>query len=148
MRKKVIIQVNGKQKYPEGHEDQQELTTEGTFYEQNGIFYVMYKEPGSESTGHEGVTTFLSMKEGSVVLNRKGAVDLTQKFKKGVLNRSIYATCHGEIWLSVMPHCVECDLTVYGGRISLEYSLFIDDNLVSNNLLLLNIKEDLPHESL
>lgn len=144
MQKKVTIQINGKQKYPEGHEDQQALITVGTFYERNGVFYVVYKESGSESTGLEGVTTFLSIKEGLVALNRKGAVDLSQEFKKGVLNRSIYTTCYGKIRLNVMPHRVEYDLTVHGGRISLEYDLFVDDKLVSYNLLLLNIKEDLP----
>ena len=79
-----------------------------------------------------------------VGLSRKGALDNRQEFKKGVLNRSIYSTCFGKVCLSVMPNLVECDLTVRGGRISLEYDLFVDDNLVSYNLLLLNIKEDLP----
>ena len=144
MQKKATIHVIGKQKYPEGHEDQQELITEGTFYERKGVFYVLYKESENESTGLEGVTTFLSIKEGLVALNRQGAVNLSQEFQEGVLNRSIYTTCYGKIWLSVMPHRVECDLTVHGGRISLEYDLFVDDNLVSYNLLLLNIKEGLP----
>ena len=144
MQTNVTIQVKGKQKYPEGHDDQQELTTAGTFYERNGVFYVVYKECGSESAGLEDVTTILTIKEGMVILNRKGAIDNTQKFKKDVLNRSIYNTSYGKIWLSVMPHLVEYDLTVHGGRISLEYDLFVDDNLVSYNMLLLNIKEDLP----
>jgi len=144
VQRKVTIQINGKQKYPEGHEDQQELIIKGMYYERNGVFYVVYKDCDSESTGLEGVTTFLSVKDGLVGLNRKGAVDNRQEFKKGVLNRSIYSTCFGEIWLSVMPHLVECDLTVHGGRISLEYDLFVDDNLVSYNGLLLNIKEDFP----
>jgi len=144
LKKKATIHVIGKQKYPEGHENKQELIAEGTFYERNGVFYVLYKESESEGTGLEGVTTFLSIKEGLVVLNRQGAVNLAQEFKKGVLNRSIYTTCYGNIELSVMPHRVECDLTVCGGRISLEYDLFVDDNLVSYNLLLLNIKEGLP----
>ncbi|OLN33967.1 DUF1934 domain-containing protein [Desulfosporosinus metallidurans] len=144
MQKKVTIQVHGNQKYPEGHEDQQEVITEGMLYERDGVFYVLYEESGSESTGFEEVSTFLIIKEGIVTLNRKGAVDLTQEFKTGELNRSIYTTCYGKIWLSVMPHKVECDLTVHGGRISLEYDLFVDDNLVSYNALFLNIKEDLP----
>ena len=141
MQRKVTIQISGKQKYPKGHEDQQELIAMGTYYERNGVFYVVYKDCDSESTGVEGVTTFLSVKDGLVGLNRKGAVDNRQEFKRGVLDRSIYSTCLGKIWLSVMPHLVECDLTVYGGRISLEYDLFVDDNLVSFNGLLLNIKE-------
>jgi len=144
LQRRVIIQINGKQKYPEGHEDQQELITVGTYYERNGVSYVIYKDCPSESTDLEGVTTFLSVKDGLVRLIRKGAVENTQEFKKGVLNRSIYCTCFGKIWLSVIPHLVEYDLTAQGGRINLEYDLFVDDNLVSYNELLLNIKEDFP----
>lgn len=140
----MIIQIYGKQKYPDGHEDQQELMTVGTYYERNGIFFLVYKDCNSVSTGLEGVTTFLSVKDGLVGLNRKGVVDNRQEFVTGVLNRSIYSTCYGKIWLSVMPRLVECDLTVHGGSISLEYDLFVDDNLVSYNRLFLNIKEDFP----
>ena len=142
MKKAVTIQINGKQLYQEGHEDQQELTTVGTFYERNGVYYLVYKE--SEKTGAQCSTTLLSIKESSVVLNRQGSVDSLQEFKKGVLNHSVYTTSFGKLWLSVMPHKVEYDLTVHGGRISLEYDLFVDDNLVSYNCLLLNIKEDFP----
>ena len=139
----MTLQIKGTQKYPEGHEDQQELMTVGKFYERNGIFYVIYKDC-TENTGLDGITTFLRAQNGLVGLNRNGAVNNTQEFKKDVLNKSIYSTCFGKISLSVMPHLVECDLTVHGGRISLEYDLFVDDNLVSYNGLLLNIKEDFP----
>ncbi|HBW36592.1 DUF1934 domain-containing protein [Desulfosporosinus sp. BICA1-9] len=144
MRKKATIFIHGKQKYPEGHEDQQELSAEGIIYERNGAFYVLYKESGNNSMGLEEVTTLLTLKEGAVALNRKGAVELSQEYRKGVLNRSVYTTCYGKILLSVLPHCVEYDLTVRGGRISLEYDLFVEDKLVSHNELLLNIKEDIP----
>ncbi|MBC2721580.1 DUF1934 domain-containing protein [Desulfosporosinus sp.] len=144
MKKNVTIQIIGKQKYPEGHEDKQEVLTVGKIYERNEVFYVFYKENGREATDLGEVTTLLTMKEDTVALNRKGAVELAQEFKMGVLNRSIYSTCYGNIWISVMPHRVEYDLTVHGGRISLEYDLFVDDKLVSNNVLLLNVKEDIP----
>jgi len=144
LKKNVTIQIIGKQKYPEGHEDKQEVLTVGKIYERNEVFYVFYKETEREATGLGDVTTLLTMKEDTVALSRKGAVELAQEFKMGVLNRSIYSTCYGNIWISVMPHRVEYDLTVHGGRISLEYDLFVDDKLVSNNVLLLNVKEDIP----
>jgi len=144
MQRNVTIQINGKQKYKEGHEDQQKLTTLGTYYERNGVSYVVYKECDSGNIELEGITTFLSVKDGVVGLNRQGAIDNRQEFKKDVLNRSVYTTSCGKLWLSVMPHKVEYDLTVHGGRITLEYDLFVDDNLVSYNALLVNIKEDLP----
>ena len=142
MKKEVIVQVIGKQRYPEGHEDSQELITEGMFYERNGTYYAVYKE--TELTGLEGTTTFISAKGEMVCLNRQGSVNVTQEFKKGVINRSFYSTSCGKLLLSVMPQRVEYDLTAQGGRISLEYDLFVDDILVSSNVLLLNIKEDLP----
>lgn len=144
MRKKVTIYLHGKQKYPEGHEDQQELTVEGIFYERKGVFYVLYIEAEHDSMEQEKVTTFLSIKEGAVTLTRKGAVDLSQEYREGIFNHSIYTTYQGKIRMSVMPHRVEYDLTVHGGRINLEYDLFFDNNLVSHNELLLNIKEELP----
>jgi len=144
LQKNVIIQIIGKQKYPEGHEDQQELLASGKIYERNGVFYVYYKEAGSKTTDLGEVTTLLTIEEGAVTLNRKGAVDLRQEFRVGALHRSTYTTCYGDIWLSIMPHQVECDLTGTGGSISLEYDLFVDDKLVSYNVLSLNVKEDTP----
>lgn len=144
MKRKVTVQIIGKQKFPEGHEDQQEVMTVGTYYKRDGAFYVVYKDCDSESNDTKGVTTFICVKDGLVSINRKGEIDNKQEFKKGILNSSIYSTCFGSIRLNVMPQFVECDLTGHGGRISLEYDLFVDDNLVSYNVLLLNIKEDIP----
>lgn len=146
MQKKVFIDIIGKQSYPEGHEDLQETSTFGAYYERNGAVYVVYKESGNESIGLGDVSTFICIKDDSVTLNRKGAIDSKQVFKIGELNRSIYTTRYGKLWLSVMPNKIEIDLTVHGGRISLEYDLFIDDHLVSHNVLLLSIKEDSPNE--
>jgi uncharacterized beta-barrel protein YwiB (DUF1934 family) len=143
LQKKVSVQILGKQKYPEGQEDQQELSVPGTYYERNNVRYVVYKEPES-IMGSKGVTTFLTLKKDSVIVNRKGSVDLVQEFKVGVRNLSSYSTHYGKLWLGVLPQRVESDLTAQGGRISLEYDLFVDDNFVSHNLLLVTIKEDTP----
>ncbi|WP_088188702.1 DUF1934 domain-containing protein [Desulfosporosinus sp. FKA] len=147
MQKNVTVQILGRQKYSEGHEDQQELSVPGTFYERNNAFTVVYKEPESVS-GFAGVTTFLTAKKGCVTLNRKGSVDLLQEFRVGARSISKYSTPFGKLWLSVLPQRVESDLTAQRGRISLEYDLFVDDNFVSHNLLWVTIKEDNPHESL
>jgi len=144
LQKNVTIQIVGKQKYPEGHEDQQELLASGKIYERNGVFYVYYKEAGSKPTDIGEVTTLLTIEEGIVTLTRKGSVSVKQEFKVGVLNRSTYTTCYGNIRMSIMPRRVDCDLTGTGGSISLEYDLFVDDKLVSYNVLSLNVKEDPP----
>ena len=144
MQKDVSIQIKGSQKYPEGHENHQDLLVAGKFYKRNGVYYILYKEMGNAAENLGEMTTFLTIKQDAVLLYRKGAVNLSQEFVEGVLHSSLYNTCHGDIRLSVLPRLVESDLTVTGGRISLEYDLFVDDKLVSYNGLLLNVKEDIP----
>ena len=142
MQKKVLISLMGTQQFAEEHEDKQELITVGAFYVHKGVFYILYRE--SEVTGMEGTTTTLRIEEDHVVLNRMGTAELKQEFRPGVLYRSTYITPFGKLWLSVLPDVVESDLTAQGGRISLEYDLFVDDNFVSHNLLWVTIKEDNP----
>ena len=142
MQKKVIVQILGRQIYTEGHDDQQSYTAEGMYYERNNAWYVVYKEPAAD--GPQEVTTFLTVKKDYVTVNRKGGIDTIQEFRTGVRRDSIYSTQFGKMWLSVMPQRVESDLTAQEGRISLEYDLFVDDNFVSHNLLLVTIKEDTP----
>ena len=144
MQKNVTIELIGKQNYPEGHDDQQELLVSGKLYKSSGVFYIYYKEAEAKTTDLGEVTTLLTIEGEIITLTRKGAVNVKQEFKVGVLNRSKYTTCYGDILMSIMPRRVESDLTGSGGRISLEYDLFVDDKLVSYNVLSLNVKEDIP----
>lgn len=141
-RKPVLIQVVGTQKFPEGEEESLEFVTLGTYHERQGVFYVVYKE--SAITGLEGVTTSLRIGGEQITLNRMGQAELKQEFQLGVLHRGRYVTPFGTLWLSVLTDALEYDLTGQGGRISLEYDLFVDDKLVSHNGLKMVIKEEPP----
>ncbi|MHB1653197.1 MAG: YwiB family protein [Desulfitobacteriaceae bacterium] len=138
----VLISVLGTQRFPEGHEDKMEFVTLGTYHIRQGVFYLVYRE--SELTGMEGVTTSLRAQREHVVLNRMGATEFKQEFQPGVLHSGNYVTPFGTLWLSVLTKRLECDLTARGGRISLEYDLFVDDEFVSCNGLKITIKEEPP----
>ncbi|MFZ3101462.1 MAG: DUF1934 domain-containing protein [Desulfitobacteriaceae bacterium] len=140
MKKRVLISVVGTQRFDEGHAEKQELLTAGTFDVQEGIFDVLYNE--SDTTGMEGVTTTLRIEPNYVILKRMGTTEVTQEFRSGVLYHSTYITPFGELLLSVLPNEVESDLTAQGGRISLKYDLFVDDQFVSYNALVITIKEE------
>lgn len=140
MEKRVLISVAGTQQFDEGHDEEQEFLTVGTFDVQEGIFRILYKE--SDITGMEGVTTTLRIEPNYVILNRMGTAEVTQEFRPGVLYRSTYITPFGDLLLSVLPNEVESDLTAQGGRISLKYNLFVDDKFVSHNALVITIKEE------
>lgn len=145
-KKNVLIQVVGTQFFadrePAEEEDRIEFVTEGTYHQRLGQFYILYKE--SELTGMAGVTTSLRVHGGRITLNRMGAAEVKQEFEPGVLHRSVYNTAFGSLWLSVLTKRLETDLTAHGGRISLEYDLFVDDILVSHNGLAIMIKEEPP----
>ncbi len=142
--KTVRIQVIGTQSLPDREpdtpEERIEFVTVGTYHLRLADFYVIYQE--SELTGMAGVTTSLRVHGGRVTLNRMGAAELKQEFELGVLHRSVYNTSFGSLWLSVLTKRIETDLTAQGGRISLDYDLFIDDKLVSHNGLAIIIKEE------
>lgn len=141
MQNKAMITIIGTQKYPDGNDDRQELVTVGSYYVRNGAYYILYQE--SEITGMEGVTTSLRVDEGHLTLNRMGAAELKQEFKPGVYHKSTYVTSYGNLWLSVLTTHLQSDLTAQGGRISLEYDLFVDDELMSHNTLTISIKGDI-----
>lgn len=145
-KKTVLIQVIGTQAFVDWEPDEQadriEFITVGTYHVRQHNFYIIYKE--SELTGMAGVTTALRVQDGRVTLNRMGAAELKQEFEPGVLHRSVYNTNFGSLWLSVLTKQLETDLTAHGGRISLEYDLFVDDILVSHNCLTMMIKEEPP----
>ena len=121
-------------------EDRIELVTLGTYHPRPDGGYLVYKE--SELTGMAGVTTVLRVQGERVTLNRMGAAELKQEFEAGVRHRSVYHTNFGSLWLSVLTKRIETDLTAQGGRISLEYDLFVDNELVSHNGLAIMIKEE------
>lgn len=141
-KKQVLISVQGTQRFPEGHEDKMEFITLGTYHLRQGTFYLVYHE--SEVTGMEGVTTSVRVRGEHISLNRMGTMEFKQEFQPGVLHRGTYVTPFGTLWLSVFTKRTECDLTVQGGRISLEYDLFVDDELLSQNELKILIKEEPP----
>ncbi|KLU59187.1 putative beta-barrel protein YwiB [Peptococcaceae bacterium CEB3] len=141
-KKNVLIRVVGTQKFSEGETDRLEFVTTGAFYERQGAFYLLYRE--SEVSGMAGVTTSLRIEGKHITLNRMGKAELKQEFQPGILHRGRYVTSFGTLWLSVLTTELEYDLTVMGGRISLEYDLFADDALVSHNGLEIIIKEEPP----
>lgn len=138
--KPVLIQIQGTQRFLDGSADSMEFVTTGTYHQREEVQYLLYQE--SEITGMQGVTTSLKINDGIVVLNRMGIAELKQEFQKGVLYHSHYVTPYGTLRMSVLTHQVESDLTAHGGKISLEYDLFVDDEILSHNGLTIVVKED------
>lgn len=141
MKKNVLVQIIGTQQLPDGQEDRIEFVTPGTYYRRKGIYYVSYRE--AEHSGLEGVMTLLRVESDNIVLQRIGRAELRQEYRKQALCPSVYVTPYGKLPMSILTEAIDSDLTVQGGRISLKYDLFVDNEFVSHNGLMIIIKEDL-----
>ncbi|AHF08300.1 hypothetical protein DESME_15615 [Desulfitobacterium metallireducens DSM 15288] len=142
MRKSARIQVKGIQVYPDGREDKQDSQVMGSFYKRQGDYYIVYQE--SEVTGMVGVSTALRVEKNKLTLNRMGAAEQRQIFEKDVLHHSTYVTPFASFYLGALAEEMEISLTELGGHITLKYKLFADDKKISQNTLMILIKEDTP----
>lgn len=142
MRKSVRIKVRGTQIYPDGREDKQDFQAIGSFFKRQEDYYLMYQD--FETTGMAGVSTTLRVEGNRLILNRTGAVEQRQVFELGVLHHSTYVTSYASFYLGALPEEMEISLTELGGHITLKYKLFSDDREISQNILMISIKEDTP----
>jgi uncharacterized beta-barrel protein YwiB (DUF1934 family) len=142
LRKPVRIQVKGIQVYHDGRVEKQDFQTVGSFFKRQGDFYIIYQE--SKATGMDGVSTALRIEKNKLILNRMGAAEQRQVFEKNVLHHSTYVTQVVSFYLGALTEEMEISLTELGGHITLKYKLFADGQEISQNTLMILIKEDTP----
>lgn len=106
-----------------GQTDKIHTEAQGRFYEKNGIWYLLYKEP-SES-GLAGVTTTIKAQPGCVVILRSEPYASRMVIEQGKTCITAYPTEGGLFELEVRGERVAVLLRENGGEIRLQYSLFL-----------------------
>jgi len=124
MKKKVFLQIQGRQSYGGQKPELIELMTEGTMEFRDGGWEIGYQE--SELTGLEGVTTVFRVEPEQVILNRTGKLRSQMVFKLGVPHESLYQMEFGTLLMSVCATQVYYDITPEGGFIDLVYNIEIE----------------------
>lgn len=126
MNKNVIISVKGTQTAESQDENKLELVTEGKYYKKGSTYYVSYKE--SDLTGMEGTTTTLKIcDDGKVTLMRFGTVNSQFVFEKGQRHISHYDTSFGNFTVGVFANTVDVNVDDFGGEVSVDYQLDVDE---------------------
>lgn len=126
MKQNVVLQIQGRQAYPEQEpEEVIELTTEGTMALRDGGWDITYEE--SALTGLEGVTTTFRVEPGVVTLNRTGALQSQMVFQEGISHDSLYQMPFGALMLTVQATSVFYDIVPDGGVIDLSYTINIEN---------------------
>lgn len=125
MKQNVVLQIRGRQSYPDQEPEVIELTTEGTMRLRDGGWDITYEE--SALTGLEGVTTTFRVEPGVVTLIRTGALKSQMVFREGVPHDSLYQMPFGALMLTVQATSVFYDIVPDGGVIDLSYTINIEN---------------------
>ena len=134
------VNINVKSKQDDGV-DEEEIVTKnsGELYQKDDTYYLKYKE---NSEGLEGVKTTLKIKEGKLTLIRQGKVRTIQKFEPETRTEFDYNTPYGTMKLALEVEKWNLDINQGSGRIHLEYAVYSQEGLVSNNQLIIKYAEE------
>lgn len=131
-----MIRVIGTQQNSEGEESTIELTTEGTFYEKNGSYYIIYDE--SEISGMEGATTRVKIENNKKVsMKRFGTSSADLVFEEGIKHEANYLTQFGNFTIGVITNNLYLDINkeTGKGKIEVDYDLKILGGIDTSNKL-------------
>lgn len=126
MKKRVMLNILGRQAYADQEPDVIELVTEGTMQLRDGGWDICYEE--SDLTGLSGVTTTFRVVPGSVILTRNGKLHSQMIFKQGQTHNSLYQMDFGTLMIAVTARQVFFDITPEGGCIDLVYDIQIENS--------------------
>ncbi len=140
MIKDVIIDIKTEQTV-DGVTDKIEFTTDGRFGFKEGSFFISYDESKLLEVDGEVKTTVYVKPDNSVVLQRKGAYNSKMIIEKGIRNNCFYETPHGELSLGIFGEKVKSNLSDNGGKISMNYTIDTNLQLLSRNAVNISIRE-------
>lgn len=128
---RVLLTIKGTQ-MESGSSELIEFVTEGRFCRLSDGCMLEYEE--SALTGIEGCTTKLTLKDGTLTLQRSGTLETHMIFSPGSVYQSHYTTPHGNLNVSVYAVRVESELGELNGSLSLEYELNLGELFTINKL--------------
>lgn len=128
MKRQVVLNIRGTQRYEGQEQDTIELVTEGFMEKIEGGWALSYEE--SDLTGLAGVTTVFRVEEGRVTLRRSGKLNSQMVFQEGVSHESLYQMEFGALMMTVCAQRISYDLDEKGGYVDLIYSIQIEHSAV------------------
>lgn len=135
-----MITIDSRQKMEGRKSEAISFSTVGTYKMKNGVSHIEYQD--TKLTGFEGSITKLSVQgSDSVMIERTGTASSTMLVKPGERNLSFYDVGYGSLSLAVGGASIENNLDANGGTVRFCYSLDIDSSVVSENEVIISIRE-------
>ena len=138
MTKDVLITVKGVQQGEAGEMSSSETVVQGEYYFRSGSHYIFYEETAEDSG--EKIKSSLKLKENTLELTRKGAVDSRMIFETGKRHAAEYATPFGILQMETDTSRILLSEEEKGLRIKAEYDLWANGVPLSKCKLTINIK--------
>jgi len=126
----------------ENERDTTELFTRGLLKKgrKRGKYTLTYEE--SEATGFGGNTVSLAVTGDSmVVMERKGDAPANIIVEKGKKHHCHYGTPYGDFMIGITAGDIKNSLTEDGGDLYFKYTIDINSGLMSENEMIINVKE-------
>lgn len=138
MRDDYLITIHGTIEQETGS-DSVKLMTRGSFVQRGGKYFISYRE--SETTGFIGCTTMVKVEgQARVSMTRVGPMPSQIIIEKGRRHVCHYDTSHGALSLGVSADEIESRLTSKGGKLRFSYSLDVDTESLSRNIVDITVK--------
>ncbi len=123
----------------DGDKSNIELTTTGSYSRLNGRWVLLYDEMSEDKT--TVIKTIVKVDDKSVMITRNGDVSSKLIMTEGERNMCQYRTQFGDILLGVYCNEVINKLNDNGGTISMSYTLDVNASVLSENNVMIKIRE-------
>lgn len=132
MTKDVLVRAKGTQ-YMDGDKDTIEVITNGSCYEKNGKWYVLYEEIMEEVNAVTKNT--VKIQSNKVEVTKKGLVNAQMFYETGKKNVCNYVTPMGLILLGITTKEIQFRQEVDQLYLDIQYSLEMNGQYVSDSRL-------------
>ena len=139
MEKKKYLFVISSEITTDGEKSNIELTTTGSYSRLNGRWVLLYDEMSEDKT--TVIKTIVKADDKSVMITRNGDVSSKLIMTEGERNMCQYRTQFGDILLGVYCNEVINKLNDNGGTISMSYTLDVNASVLSENNVMIKIRE-------
>ena len=132
MTKDVLVRVKGTQEI-DGEKDTIEVITNGSCYEKNGKWYILYEEVMDELNAVTKNTVKISAD--TVEVTKKGLINAQMIYETGKKNVCNYATPMGQILMGITTKDIQFRVEENKMYLDIQYALEMNGQHVSSSRL-------------
>lgn len=140
MTKDVLVRVRGIQFIQDSRDAEEpiEIVTPGTYEYKDGVHKVVYEET-YEGFENEPTVNTVTISDKCVIVQKVGAITVDMVFEPGKRSLAYYTTPFGTLDMGISTTDVKVEESEYRIDVRAEYSLSMNDELVSEFMLDMSI---------